>query len=785
MKHFLVIAPLCALLFSTACTQSPQKLVAAGNRYHDKQKYTEASILYQKAITKDKTYGEAYYREGLNLLDMGEPVNAAKFLRRAVDLQPNNVDAEMKLAEIYLSAYSADRRKFKSLLPEVQELDAKILRYEPNSFDGLRLQGLLYLAENNRDKALETFARANQIKPHSPDLVWWYGEALASAGRGQEAEALVRDMLAHDPKWARGYDFLFLMYARGNDRQKAETVLRERVQRDPSSVVAAENLANYLLANNRYAEAEATIKPLLNDKKKFPSGHQAVGDFYFRAKKYDQALQQYQEGLKEDSKNKTQYNQRIVGIYEAMGRNNDALSLAKQMAEEDPKDTGANELYAGLLLRTGTQSNLSKSLTELKSMVQNSPTDGLLHLDLARVYFATNQPDKALTEALDGMQYEAKAKAPRTPVLTMCRLIAARIYEDRGQHANAIEQTSMLLQIDPRNPDARLIRDRAQMASGNIQVAETDLQALVQEAPQIKDAHLQLANIYLSQKQFDKASAEFDKVWKMNPPDVRGFVGLQTVKLVQGKGEEAVDAVEKLLQQNPNDLNLRYQLANFQSTVGARAMASDPAHGKELLQNAADNYKQILKTNSKSADVWLRLGAVQRQLGQVDAALASFEQASNADPRDAAAALNQAMLLEALGKKKEAGAAYSKVLGIDPENPLALNNLAYLNAEDRTNLDQAMTFAQRAKKKVPNSPDISDTLGFVYYQKNLNTEALQIFRQVVQENPKNSTFRFHLAMALEKQGNKQAARDEAQKALKNSLQPDQQNKIRSFLDQLG
>jgi tetratricopeptide (TPR) repeat protein len=785
MKRLLLIAPLCAVVFSTACMQSPQKLVAAGNRYHDKQKYTEASILYQKAITKDKTYAEAYYRQGLNLLDLGEPVNAAKFLRRAVDLQPTNVDAAMKLAEIYLSAYSSDPRKFKPLLAEVHDLDAKIMKSDPNSFNGFRLQGLLALAENNRDKALESFAKANQIKPHSPELVWWYAEALANAGRRQEAEALVRDMLNHDPKWGRGYDFLFLLYARENDRQKAEAVLRERVKQDPSSVVGTENLANYLLANNRYPEAEATIKPLLDDKKKFPTGHQAVGDFYFRAKKYDQALQQYQAGLKEDPKNKTQYNQRIVGVYEATGRNDDALRLAKQMADDEPKNTAANELYAGLLLRTGTQSNLSKSLDELKNMVQNSPTDGLLHLDLARVYYASKQPDKALTEALDAMQYEAKAKAPRAPVLTMSRLIAARIYEDRGQHAKAIEQTSMLLQIDPRNPDARLIRDRAQIASNNIEPAQADLEMLVQQVPQMAEAHLQLGNLYLNQKQFDKASAEFGKVWKMNPPDVRGFIGLQTIKLAQGKGEDGIQALEDLLQQNPKDLNLRYQLAMFESRVGAEMLPSNSTHGKELLQEAANNYKEILKTKSDSADVWVRLGAVQRQLGQFDAALASFEQASNADPRDAAAALNQALLLEALGKKKEAGAAYSKVLGIDPENPLALNNLAYLNAENGTNLDQAMTFAQRAKKRVPNSPDISDTLGYVYYQKNLNAEALQIFRQVVQDNPQNSTFRFHLAMALEKQGNKQAARDEAQKALKNSSRPDQQNKIRSFLSQLG
>jgi len=130
-------------------------------------------------------------------------------------------------------------------------------------------------------------------------------------------------------------------------------------------------------------------------------------------------------------------------------------------------------------------------------------------------------------------------------------------------------------------------------------------------------------------------------------------------------------------------------------------------------------------------------------------------------------------------------AAYNKVLGIDPENALALNNVAFMDAESGTNLDQAMTFAERAKKQAPNSPDISDTLGFVYYQKNLNAEALQVFRQVVQENPQNATFHLHLAMALQKKGDRDAARDEAQKALKNASQPDQQNRIRSFLNQLG
>src|SRR5438270_2975285 len=201
MKYLVALVPACALLLSTACTQSPEKLVATANKYHDRKQYKEASILYQKAIAKNKTYAEAYYREGLNLLDAGSPGESAKFFRSAVDLNPNNADAKTKLAEIYLTAYAQDPSRFKSLLPEARELVNKLLQHDPNSFNGLRLQAMLDLIDRNTDKALETFARANQIKPYSRDLVGWYAQTLMAAQNADQALSLKKDMHAHDKTW--------------------------------------------------------------------------------------------------------------------------------------------------------------------------------------------------------------------------------------------------------------------------------------------------------------------------------------------------------------------------------------------------------------------------------------------------------------------------------------------------------------------------------------------------------------------------------------------------------
>jgi tetratricopeptide (TPR) repeat protein len=783
MKYSSACAVICALVLLTGCSQSPEKLLTAANKYHQNKKYQEASILYRKVLLKDKTNAEAYYREGLNLLDQAKVSEAASYLRRAVDLRPSNTDAAVKLSEIYLAAYSQDPKKFKTLLSDVRDLDKKILLQDASSFDGLRIQGLLQIADQQYDKAAATLGKANKIQPYARNLVGWYAEALVANNNTSQAMNLMEGMVAHDKTFGAGYDFLFLQHGRAGERDKAEAVLRDRVKNDPTSPVAFQNLANYLLASNRAPEAEAVMHQILNDKKSFPSGHEMVGDFYVRAKKYDQALTEYEQGEKEDPKNSVKYKERIVALHAFSGRTDQASQMAKDLAEKNPKDLSASEMYASLLLQSGSKADATKSLAELKKLAANNPTDPVLHLDLARAYFGLNDRDKALSEALEALQTERKAN-PRAAVVVPARIVAARVYEDRGLHAKAMEQTNQVLAMQPGNPDAILIRCRALIGTNEMDKALPELEELVKKFPKMNDARLQLGSIYLAQRQYDKAEDQFQEVSKATPPDIRGFLGIQTIRLATGKSAQALQAMQDLVDKNPTNVAYRYQLANFQGTAAGMERASNAAHAKQLIQQAADNYKEILKTSANSADVWMRLGVMQRELGQFDAALASFEQAGNADPRNAQAFLNRAMLFESLGKKKEAHDAYNKVLGIEPENALALNNLAYLNADSGQNLDQAMTFAQRAKQKAPDNPDVSDTLGYVYYQKNLNAEAIRIFRQNVLDHPQNSMFHFHLAMALLKQGDREGARQEATKALTNAV-PAQQDKIRSFVNQIG
>ena len=58
-----LLLPLLVLLVS--CSRDPKSLVATGNKYFDRGKYKEASIMYRRALQKDRKSADAWYRLGL------------------------------------------------------------------------------------------------------------------------------------------------------------------------------------------------------------------------------------------------------------------------------------------------------------------------------------------------------------------------------------------------------------------------------------------------------------------------------------------------------------------------------------------------------------------------------------------------------------------------------------------------------------------------------------------------------------------------------------------------
>ena len=110
------------------------------------------------------------------------------------------------------------------------------------------------------------------------------------------------------------------------------------------------------------------------------------------------------------------------------------------------------------------------------------------------------------------------------------------------------------------------------------------------------------------------------------------------------------------------------------------------------------------------------------------------------------------------------------MLSIDPRAPVAANNLAWIYVSSGRNLDQALQLAQAAQQQIPEEPHVNDTLGWIYYRKNMQSFAVRHLELSVKNDPNNPNSHYHLGMAYLASGDSVKAKKALQRAL--SLKPD-------------
>jgi Flp pilus assembly protein TadD len=177
----------------------------------------------------------------------------------------------------------------------------------------------------------------------------------------------------------------------------------------------------------------------------------------------------------------------------------------------------------------------------------------------------------------------------------------------------------------------------------------------------------------------------------------------------------------------------------------------------------------------------MKLAETHRRAGDIASASTGFKKAQELAPSNVLPFVQMAMMYDVEGRQLEAKPLYEQVLRLQPDNAVALNNLAYQMAESGSDLDQALTMAQRARQQLPTDNNVADTLGWIYIKKNLSDTAIGIFKDLVQKDPKRATYRYHLAMALYQKGEKAEAKKELEVALKSDPPKDEAAKIRDLL----
>src|ERR1044072_808010 len=126
------------------------------------------------------------------------------------------------------------------------------------------------------------------------------------------------------------------------------------------------------------------------------------------------------------------------------------------------------------------------------------------------------------------------------------------------------------------------------------------------------------------------------------------------------------------------------------------------------------------------------LAALYIQSKQEDRAIAQYQKIISLRPENSTPYVVIGMLEDQRKNYDVAADNYRKALEKDPNSVIAANNLAWLSAATGNgNLDEAVRLAQGVVQKNPNVAGFVDTLGWVYYKKNLYAAAVDQLQKAV------------------------------------------------------
>jgi len=729
------------LLLLAGC-RSAYNYFEKGNSAFASGNFDEASLNYRKAIQKDPTFGDAYYRAGLAELKENRAAEALEDLENAVRLLPENDAARTELTNLLLGAYVGDPKRPKFLYDQLVAFSSACLRRDPDSAQGLRIKGYVAMLEQRPEEAVGIFRHAHQAHPGDEKIVDGLMDALFRANQIPEAEKAGLDFLAGNSGASDVYDALYRIYTVAHRTEDAENILKRKVNANRKERSYILQLAAFYAGSHRKQDLDQTMRAFLSGRDRDPGAHVEAGDFYVSIGDLDAALGEYRAGSNVARNERAKKDQpicetRMARVLLLQNKRQEGLQILNGTLAKFPADAEARALHAALLVET-PGAKPGEGIDELRALLQQKPDDLFLKFLLARgLAESRNFPEAR-------MRLEGVVK--RQPQFLEARVLLADVAFEQHDTRETLRQAEAALDIDPQNLRARMLRGSALLAQGNLEEADAVLGSIARQVPASLDVRLKLAEIALKRRDYAGAESAFNKILKAHPDEVRAVAGLVNTDLAQNHPEKAFARLET-------------ELARSHGAPGMRHLMAMTAlqHGKYNL--AIENLRELANQTPNSIDPRIELAQVFQLKGDVPNAILTLQKAAQLQPQDPRPGVLLPFLLESENRTQEAKQIARQALAERPQDAMAMNNLAYLLAETGDSLDEAVQLARGAVSQAPNNPVFLDTLGFVYLKRDQNDDALDIFDRLIRRYPRDPACAYHTAVAWYQKGDRHRARN--------------------------
>lgn len=287
---------------------------------------TKLADLYLKQGLSAEARGH-YLSVAAALEKKGQEREAIDHYRKAIDLGPEDIETELRMARLYAKLKNPDQAKIfysraGTHLAEVKRTDesrqalTQALELDPACIPALK--GCVRLAEATGEygEILERLEKANQAKPDQVDLMEMMGQVCLATGRAAEAEPYFKNVVTLDEN---RYEHFFTLASHYYNKTELDEALRQIQVITP------------ILLSRR--ETERIIK-FLNEILDLSPTH--VATLHQLADVYSKS------NLKMES---VSILSRMVDIHIGQEHYKEALHLIEQIVESDPGDSKYLQLH--------------------------------------------------------------------------------------------------------------------------------------------------------------------------------------------------------------------------------------------------------------------------------------------------------------------------------------------------------------------------------------------------------------------------------------------------------
>ena len=233
--------------------------------------------------------GMANLHVGRFVAQRGDLAEAEKYLRRAVEFNPQNDVFQSNLALILARQGN---------LTEATDHFRRALEINPKDPATLNNMGIALAQQGRLDEAIEYFSRSLKIKPNDASGHTNMANLLLNRGDLEGATKHLRVAIEIDPADADNHNTLAIISAKRGDLAEATKYLRRVVELKPGDAATANNLAITLAQQGKLNEAAQYFEAALQIDPNFAEAHAGLARVLAAQKKPDEAARHYHEALR-------------------------------------------------------------------------------------------------------------------------------------------------------------------------------------------------------------------------------------------------------------------------------------------------------------------------------------------------------------------------------------------------------------------------------------------------------------------------------------------------------